>query len=67
MTQCAASGKINMKIGGSTGYHFKPVAIEDLTKAVDTALSRFNEAKGHSFSVSGKEELTLKEIMGIAE
>lgn len=55
MTQCALAGRINSKIGGSNGYHFKPIAIEDLTLAVETAFSRFDEAKGHSYSVSGKE------------
>jgi nucleoside-diphosphate-sugar epimerase len=67
MTQCAAAGKINAKIGGSTGYNYKPVSTEDLSQAVDSALNNFNQVIGKRFIVNGKDETTLKDLMGILE
>ena len=67
MTQCAAAGKINGNIGGSKVYHYKPVSTDDLTLAVETALSNFNNVKGQNFLVNGEHEHTLNEILHLLE
>jgi hypothetical protein len=63
MTQCAAAGKLNAHIGGSKVYHYKPVSTDDLTLAVETALTNFNNVKGQNFLVNGEHEHTLNEIL----
>ena len=67
MTQCAADGKINKTIGGSNKFQYKPVHSEDLTAAVQTALSNTNDVKGKKFSVNGQQGVTLKELLQFAE
>jgi hypothetical protein len=67
MTQCAAAGRISHKIGGSNSYQYRPVSIEDLTLAIETALTNFADAKGQNFMINGADEITLKEILHLAE
>ena len=67
MTQRAYEGKINKAIGGSNTFQYKPVASEDLTSAVEHALSNTNDVKGQKFSVNGQQSVTLNEILKFAE
>jgi hypothetical protein len=67
ITQCAADGKINKAIGGSTKYQYKPVHSEDLAKAVQTALAHTDEVKGKKFSVNGQQSVSLNELLHFAE
>ena len=67
MTQAASAGRILGQIGGSTGYHYKPVSSDDLTSAVETALARFDQTQGKRFIVDGKDETTLKELLVLLE
>lgn len=67
MTQCAAAGKIPNAIGSSQGYQYKPVSSEDLTQAVEAAFNNFSQTKGQRFSVSGRDETTLKDLLALLE
>lgn len=67
MTQCVAAGKINKSIGGSKNFQYKPVSSEDLSVAVETALSNSGEAKGQKFAVQGKDAATLNELLGMIQ
>lgn len=67
ITQCAAEGKINKTIGGSTKYQYKPVHSEDLAAAVQFALGNTSEVKGKKFSVNGQQNVTLNELLQFAE
>ena len=57
------AGKVNKAIGGSKGFHYKPVSSEDLTLAVETALSKTDQVKGQRFSVSGADSLTMNDLL----
>lgn len=63
MAQCALAGKINKDIGASKGFQYKPVSSEDLSKAVETALSKSDQVKGQRFAVDGSESVTLNELL----
>lgn len=66
MTQCAMAGKIPHEfIDKSAKFLYKPVHHDDLSKAVHTAFG--NKHTGESFSVSGNEEMTIRELMGYLE
>jgi len=67
ITQCAAAGKIPKAIGGSKGFQYKPVSVEDLATAVQTALAKTDQVKGKRFTVSGKHTATLNELLHLAE
>ena len=63
INQCAAAGSIYSSIGGSAGYHYKPISTEDLTVAVEYALTHHADVKGHRFQVNGKDDATLRDIL----
>lgn len=66
MTQCAMAGKVpHTFIDKSAKFLYKPVHHDDLSKAVHTAFG--NKHAGESFSVSGNEEMTIRELMGYLE
>lgn len=67
MTQCVAAGKINKSIGGCKNFQYKPVSSEDLSVAVETALSNINDAKGQKFAVQGKDAATLNELLALVQ
>ena len=67
MAQCVEAGRIYNSIGSANGYQFKPISDDDLANAVSHSLTHFNDVKGKNFIVQGKEQVTLKEILGILE
>lgn len=67
LTQCALAGKAPKAIGGSTGYTYKPVSSDDLATAVQTALTKSDEAKGKRFTVNGNQNATLSDILHLVE
>jgi hypothetical protein len=66
MTQCVAAGKISKSIGGSKGFHYKPISGEDLTTAVETAFNTA-DAKGKRFAVNGTQTATLNDLLGMTQ
>ena len=66
MTQCVAAGKISKSIGGSKGFHYKPISGEDLTTAVETAFNTA-DAKGKRFTVNGTQTATLNDLLGMTQ
>lgn len=67
ITQCAAVGKINKTIGGSKTFQYKPVSSEDLAAAVQNALANTKDVKGQKFTVNGNQNVTLNDILHLAE
>jgi hypothetical protein len=65
MTQCAAVGKIPKTLANSKTYQYKPVSIEDLSIAVETAFGQ--EHNGKRFSVNGSTSITLNELLHLIE
>lgn len=67
IAQCAEAGRIPSAIGNATNHKFRPVAEQDLAKAVQHALTNFASVKGHNYLVNGADEATLADLLRTLE